>query len=133
MSRPLRWARALAIAGGVLLFVIGLRFLLVPDQAVRTFGLARDAAATDFSAIIGLRDLWLGALAVALAWLRHWQALALWFGLGAFVCFADAGIAWTSSARLGPVAFHVVCGIFCVGLAILFHRSSGLISQKDQP
>ena len=55
--------------------------------------------------IIGLRNVWLGLLAIAFAALREWRALALWFTFGAIVCFADASIAYTLDRPLG--ADHV--------------------------
>ena len=67
--------------------------------------------------VIGLRDLWLGALAVILAAMKEWRALAVWFGLGTLVCFSDAGIAASSSGRTGPMVFHVACGVACAVLA----------------
>jgi hypothetical protein len=45
--------------------------------------------------------------------------LALWFGLGAIVCFADAWIASTATGRIPQVTFHVGCGIACLALAAL--------------
>ena len=67
--------------------------------------------------IIGLRNLWLGLLAVAFAALRQWRALALWFAMGTIVCFADAAIAASSTGKLPQVAFHIGCGIGCAVLA----------------
>lgn len=125
--------RVIAGLGGVLLFVIGVRFLLVPEQAARTFGLAREIAGHELHTMIGLRDLWLGALAIAFALARQWRALSLWFGFGAMVCFADAGVAWGSSGRTGPVAFHIICGLLSVGLAAFFHRYAALIGRNDRP
>lgn len=122
----MRVPRGIAIAGGLLLFVIGIRFLVVPDGAARTFGLARDITGYELHYVIGLRDLWLGALAVALAWLKEWKALALWFAFAALVCFSDATIATQSSGRTAAVAFHVICGLFSVALAAVFWRARRL-------
>jgi hypothetical protein len=71
----------------------------------------------EFYYIIGLRNVWLGLMAIAFGALREWRALALWFGLGAIVCFADAVIVASSTGRLPQLAFHVGCGIACIGLA----------------
>lgn len=114
--------RFLSIGAGVLLAVIGVRFLVVPDDAARTFGLAKVIAGSELHYVVGLRDLWLGGLAVAFALLKEWRALALWFGLGTLVCFSDAAIAATSSGRTGPVVFHMVCGVACALLAVLSWR-----------
>ncbi|PPD01480.1 MAG: hypothetical protein CTY31_01550 [Hyphomicrobium sp.] len=114
--------RVVAILAGLLLAVIGVRFLVVPDQAARTFGLAKVIAGSELQFIIGLRDLWLGGLAVAFALLKEWRALALWFGLGTLVCFSDAAIAATSSGRTGPVVFHLVCGVACAVIGALSWR-----------
>ncbi len=114
--------RVASILAGLLLAVIGVRFLVVPDQAARTFGLAKVISGSELQFIIGLRDVWLGGLAVAFAVLKEWRALALWFGLGTLVCFSDAAIAATSSGRTGPVVFHLVCGVACAVIAALSWR-----------
>ena len=107
---------------GLLLFAIGVRFLIVPEDAARTFGLAKVITGNELSHVIGLRDLWLGALAIAFAVLKEWRALALWFGFGVVVCWSDASIAAMSSGRAGPVIFHVVCGFACAALAAVTWR-----------
>ncbi len=89
----------------------------MPEQAARTFGVPGRPAGYELYSIIALRNVWLGLLAVGFALLRQWTALALWFGLGAFVCFADAAIAAGSTGRWPNVAFHIACGIACIGLA----------------
>ncbi|MEW5963968.1 MAG: DUF4267 domain-containing protein [Pseudomonadota bacterium] len=121
-SRNIRTSRVLAILAGVLLFLIGVRFLLVPESAAKTFGLARGAGPAELGAIIGLRDLWLGALAVLLAVLGEWRALSLWFLLGAVVCIGDATIAGGSSGKALAIAFHTGSGIFCFALGLAFWR-----------
>ena len=108
---------ALCLIGGVLLTVIGVRYFVTPEGAARTFGVPGRPGGHELYYIIGLRNVWLGLLAVALAALREWRALALWFGIGAIVCFADAWIAASSTGRLPQVAFHVGCGVACIGLA----------------
>jgi len=105
------------LLGGVLLTVIGVRYFLVPEQAARTFGVPGRPAGYELYYIIALRNVWLGLLAVGLALLRQWTALALWFGLGAFVCFADAAIAAGSTGRWPQIAFHIGSGIACIVLA----------------
>jgi Domain of unknown function (DUF4267) len=113
----------LGVLVGVLLFFIGVRFLIVPESAVFTFGLASAPQGPALSYVIGLRDLWLGALAVAFAFLRDWRALALWLFAGTAVCWADAAIV---SAYAGPplaIAFHVASGLFCLALGLgAWHR-----------
>jgi hypothetical protein len=121
-TRSARWLLGICMAGGVLLAVIGARYLLVPEQAALTFGVPRRPAGNELYYIIGLRNLWLGLLAVAFAALRQWRALALWFAMGTIVCFADAAIAASSTGRLGQVAFHIGCGIGCAVLAPLLWR-----------
>jgi uncharacterized protein DUF4267 len=112
----------LAVFAGVLLCVIGVRFLIVPRAAANTFGLAREITNYELHRIIGLRDLWLGGLAVAFALAREWRALALWLLLGAGVCFADAAIAGASSGKALAVAFHAGSGVFCMWLGIAAWR-----------
>lgn len=113
--RHLVW---LAIAAGVLLTLIGIRFLIVPRTAANNFGLAREITGYPLHHMVGLRDIWLGALAIALAALREWRALLWWFALGAVVCFADAGIAGASSGKALAVGFHLLSGVFCAVLAL---------------
>jgi hypothetical protein len=108
--------------GGALLAVIGIRYLVVPKSAAFTFGVAEPPLGHELHYIIGLRNVWLGLLACAFAILREWRALALWFGFGSVVCFADAAIAATSSGGLPQVAFHMGSGVMCVVLAFLIPR-----------
>jgi hypothetical protein len=117
-----RWILAICLLGGVLLTVIGIRYFLVPESAAYTFGVADRPAGYELHYIIGLRNAWLGLLAIGLAALRQWRALALWFGMGTVVCFADAGIAAASSGRLPQIAFHVVSGIACLALTFVILR-----------
>jgi hypothetical protein len=60
----------------------------------------------------------------------QWYALALWFGLGVFVCFADAAIAASSSGGTAQVAFHMSSGVLCAGLAVLLGRIAGLTTIR---
>ena len=117
MARKQRLILTLGIIGGVLLTVIGVRYFVTPEGAARTFGVPDRPAGYELYYIIGLRNVWLGLLAVAFAALREWRALALWFALGAIVCFADGFIAASSTGRLPQVAFHFGCGLACIGLA----------------
>jgi hypothetical protein len=113
-ARILLW---LSIAAGLTLFVIGVRFLAVPQSAARFFGIGGQQLSFDLHYVIALRDLWLAALLVVLALLRDWRGLALWFGLGAIVCLGDSWIATASSGRVLSVVFHLVSGVFCALLA----------------
>jgi uncharacterized protein DUF4267 len=112
----------LAVFAGALLCLIGVRFIVVPRAAANTFGLAREIANYELHRIVGLRDLWLGGLAVAFALAREWRALALWLLLGAGVCFADAAIAGASSGKALAVAFHAGSGVFCLWLGVAAWR-----------
>jgi hypothetical protein len=116
-SGPEPWVRTICLLGGVLLTVLGVRYFLMPEQAARTFGVPGRPAGYEFHYVIGLRNVWLGLLAVGFALLRQWTALALWFGLGVFVCFADAAIAMGSTGRWPQIAFHIGSGIACIVLA----------------
>lgn len=115
----------LTVAASLLFVVIGVRFLVVPDGAARTFGLA-PALAHELHHMVGLRDLWLALLALAFALLREWRALALWFALGSLVCFADSLIVLMSSANPWAVGFHAGSGIFCLALAWAARREGRL-------
>lgn len=112
-----RWTPALCLICGGLLTVIGIRYFITPEGAARTFGVTAAPAGYEFHHIIGLRNVWLGLLAVALATLREWRALALWFSLGVVVCFADAAVVARSTGKWPQIAFHIGCGLAWVGLA----------------
>jgi Domain of unknown function (DUF4267) len=116
------WIAVIGMAGGLLLALIGARYLLVPEQAAVTFGVPRRPAGHELYYIIGLRNLWLGLLAVAFAALRQWRALALWFAMGTVVCFGDAAIAASSTGKLPQVAFHIGCAIGSAVLAAILWR-----------
>ncbi len=121
-QHPRRWLTGICLFGGLLLAVIGIRFLLVPESAARTFGIATPPAGYEMHYLIGLRDIWLGLLAAALAALHQWRAVMLWSGMGAIVCFADSGIAGMSSGKLPQVAFHFGSGIVCIAVTFLILR-----------
>lgn len=113
-----------AVLAGVLLGVIGVRFLLVPMQAQYTFGLGKGDAGAALHHVIALRDLWLALLVLAFAWMGNWKALALWFAFGALVCFSDAAIVAAGAGRWPYVAFHAGSGIFCAVLASVAVRAA---------
>ena len=112
----------LAFGTGVVLSLIGVRFLLQPEAAATFFGIDRRAPGFAPHAAIALRDLWLGLLMIAFALLKDWRAVALWLGLATLVCLGDAAIAITSSGRWVSVAFHSASGLFCGILATLAWR-----------
>lgn len=118
-----KFQRALAVFAGLLLAVIGVRFLLWPDAAQFTFGLGKGDPGTGLHAAVGLRDLWLAALVLAFVVLKNWQAIALWFGFAAFVCLGDAVIVAGSGARWPFVAFHAGSGAICAFLALVAVRA----------
>jgi hypothetical protein len=68
---------------GILFGVIGLRYLVVPESAARTFGVAGRPAGHELYYIIGLRNLWLAALAIV------WQRCA-------------SGMAWPCGSPPAP-------------------------------
>lgn len=113
--RHLVW---LSLGAGVVLAIIGIRFMIVPRTAAHNFGLAKEISGNELHYIVGLRDMWLGALAIFLAVLREWRALMLWFALAAIVCVADSVIAATSSGRWISIAFHLGSGVVCAALAL---------------
>lgn len=118
-----RWLQGLAIAAGAALAFIGVRFGLVPRSAARFFGIDTPASApTHLHYVVALRDIWLGLIIVALALWRDWRSLALWLGLGAVVCFADALIVAHATAWIGSILFHVASGIYCAVLGIACWR-----------
>ena len=105
LTRNQRLILMLCLLGGVLLAVLGARYFIRPEPAARTFGVPDRPLGHELYYIIGLRNIWLGLLAIAFATLREWRALALWFTLGAVVCFADASIGIHVDRPLG--ADHV--------------------------
>lgn len=124
LTRFERWVLVFSLLGGLLLTIIGIRYFVVPESAARTFGVPGRPTGNELYYIIGLRNVWLGLLAMALSALREWRALALWFAFGTIVCFADATIAASSTGRLWKIAFHVSCGIVCAGLAAVCWRAA---------
>lgn len=112
-----RWVLALALAAGIALLVIGIRFFTVPHHAARFFGLSAPSGQFDLHHVVALRDVWLALLLIGLAALREWRALALCLGLGSLVCFGDSAIVATSSGRSSAIAFHLASGIYCAALS----------------
>ncbi len=112
-TRGPRWLLRLGGGAGFVLLVIGIRFLFVPEAANRTFGIGGKPTTTTLDAIIGLRDFWLGGLAIAFALLREWRALALWLLMGSGVCAGDALIVAANGGPAAALAFHISSGVFC--------------------
>jgi hypothetical protein len=108
----------LCLLGGFLMTVIGVGYFVVPEQVARAFGVPGRPAGYELHHIIGLRNVWLGLLAVALAALREWRGLALWFTGAVAVCLADGLIAATSTGAIPQVALHFGCGIASAVLAV---------------
>jgi hypothetical protein len=124
-ERRARWLLLnICLLGGALLTFIGIRYFLVPHAAARTFGVPGRPTGFELHYILGLRNVWLGLLAVVLALMREWRALALWFTGAMVVCFADATIAARSVGGLPQIAFHTSCGFASVILAILCWRTA---------
>jgi hypothetical protein len=129
-ARRLALLRTLAMLTGVVLLAIGVRFLLVPHQAARFFGItpAEAAAAGALHYVIGLRDIWLAVIVMVLSAVGDWRGLALWLGLGVCVCLGDAAIAAVSSGRAMSVGFHLASGLYCGALGLACwrqHRAAG--------
>lgn len=114
----------LGLFAGLVLMAIGVRFIVDPKAAQHTFGLAKGLLGRELHSVIGLRDLWLGALAVLFAALKEWRALTLWLALGAVVCIADAGIVAASSGKWWAIAFHLGSAVFCGWLAVACWRAA---------
>jgi hypothetical protein len=115
--------RALGVLAGMAMLIIGLRFLIVPEQAAKFFGVGAMPQGHQLHHAVGLRDLWAGALAIAFALTRQWRALTLWFATGALVCFSDAVLVHTSGVRPSAVTFHAVSGVLCTAIAVALWRS----------
>ncbi len=128
-SLTARQRRNLWLAGliGSVLTLIGIRFLVVPHGASFTFGLGAVPANDTYPlhAVIGFRDIWLGLLAVALAVLREWRALALWLAGATLVCLADAVLVVSYGGPVAAIVFHLLSGLLCIALArafLIHHR-----------
>ena len=117
-----RHLKTVLVGAGLLLGIIGLRFLWLPDLAGPTFGLGKNPIAHELHHIVGLRDLWLSGLLVAFALLGQWRAAALWLLMATPVCFADAVIAASSSGKAWAVAFHTGSGLACLALGAMAWR-----------
>lgn len=111
LSRLLRVAGMVA---GVVLLIIGIRFIAAPRLANWTYGLGREPKVAALDAVIGLRDVWLAGLAIAFAAMREWKALALWLLLGSLVCWGDALIVLAHDGPWPALAFHILSGVFCL-------------------
>jgi hypothetical protein len=120
--RMVLWAGAVA---GAVLGLIGLRFLLQPEAAQRFFGIGRLAVSHELHAVIGVRDLWLGALAIVGAWLGDVRGLGLWFLLGTGVCLADAGIVARAGGALFPIGLHLGAGVLMAACGVLALSEAG--------
>ncbi len=121
------------VVAGVALVVIGVRFALWPESAARAFGVAPRPTGTELHTIVALRDLWLGLMVLAFAAWRDWRALALWCALGTLVCFADAAVVASATAKPHALAFHVISGFGCaaMGLACMQRaRKKSMIIQQ---
>lgn len=119
-----RWLQGLAIATGLVLLLIGLRFAIVPRSAARFFGLDTPSTPAHLHYVVAVRDIWLALLVIVLAGLREWRALALWLGFGAFACFTDAAIVAHATGWMRAIVFHIACGLFCLGLATFCWRET---------
>ncbi|MGH1417393.1 MAG: DUF4267 domain-containing protein [Hyphomicrobiaceae bacterium] len=118
-----RW---LGLGVGFILIIIGVRFFWVPGAASFTFGVAHPPVGDALHHVIGVRDIWLGALAVAFVAFREWRALAFWM-LGAGVtCLTDAWIVSQSTGNSYAIAFHLVSGVLC----LLLFRGAWIIGKN---
>ena len=107
---------AICLIGGVLLTVIGVRYLLMPEEAARTFGVP---AAGGVRTPLHHRpeERLARAAGGRLRPVREWRALALWFALGRSCVSPTRPLRQARPAELPQVAFHVGCGLACIVLA----------------
>ena len=111
------WLSRLSIATGIVLFVIGVRFLVVPEDAADFFGVEGTTAPFHLHGVIALRDLWLAVLLIGFGMWRDWRALALTLSSGALVCFADSSIVARAGGPIEAIGFHAISGCFCALVA----------------
>jgi hypothetical protein len=121
-AQSIRVLRLCGFIAGVAMLVIGLRFLAMPEQASKFFGVGARPQGYEFHYAVGLRDLWVAALVIAFAWTRQWTALMLWFAFAALVCFGDAALVATHGGRANAIMFHAVSGFLCTMIAIATYR-----------
>ena len=109
---------AFGVLAGVVLTIIGIRFLIWPQSGAYTFGLKLDGANFALHYVIGLRDVWLGVLVIFSALTRSFGPLSQWFLIGAVVCLFDAAIVVAFGGIAAAIVFHLLSGVFCalVGL-----------------
>ena len=98
--------------------------LVSPEAASRFFGIGSRPDGFALHSVVGIRDLWLGLLALAFALLRDYRALGLWLGLGSVVCLVDAAVVAGAAGKPAAIAFHLVSGVFCAIGAALCRRAS---------
>jgi hypothetical protein len=87
--------------------------MVMPSDAVTSFGLQGSSASAGLPFVIGLRDVWLAVIALAFLAYRDWRALALWCGAGSVVCAADAMLVAVLDGPISAVAFHAVAAGLC--------------------
>lgn len=126
-SARVQRVRWLSLVVGGVLTLIGLRFFFVPPSASFTFGVAHPPQGYELHHIIAGRDIWLGLIVMAFAWLRDWRALFIWLVGAVFVCLIDAGIVWQSTGNSWAIAFHIASGV----LAALLARGAWLLHRAD--
>jgi hypothetical protein len=122
-NRSLRVIRLCGFIAGVAMLVIGVRFMIVPEQAAKFFGVGARPQGYELYSAVGLRDVWVGALVIAFAWTRQWLALILWFATAAVVCFGDAILVASHGGRPSAIAFHAGSGVICCLIAAATYKA----------
>ena len=117
-ERKQRLILAFCLIGGVLLTVIGIRYLLTPESAARTFGVPGRPEGYELYYIIGLRNVWLGLLAVA------FRGLARMAGAGAVVCPGRNRV-FRRRVDCGKLDRPVAAGRISHRLRLGLHRAGG--------
>ena len=99
------WAKVTGYLFGISLLFIGSRFLFVPEQAERGFGLLYNQPNEAFHYIKGVRDSFSGLLIVVFTILNWRKPLAAVFVIGSLIPVGDMLIVLTSSSAIASAAW----------------------------
>lgn len=103
--------------------------MVQPEAAAGFFGIDGTDPRSPLHWVVGIRDIWLGALLAIAVRFDDWRAVTWWLVLAVGVCFADAVIAGLASGRPVSIAFHTLSGI---GAAILAELSRREAAQRQE-
>lgn len=92
-----RWAKIAGYTFGVLLLLIGCRFMAMPEAAERGFGLIYDQPSYSFHYIKGIRDLFTGSILTLFTYLNWRLPLAVTLLAGSLIPTVDMLVVLTAT------------------------------------